>query len=373
MTGPELVDKLRSQTPSMLEMLEQFVSVESPSSETAATARCADLIASTGEKFLGEKPEILTNIGRSHVRWRFGEQPKVMLLGHFDTVWSLGTIERWPFSVDGTRATGPGIFDMKAGIVQGLFAVKNLPDPSGVEILLVSDEEIGSRSSRELIREDARRVEAVLVLEPGTKDAIKIARKGVAGFVIGIDGRAAHAGLEPEKGASALMAMAHLLPRVAALADPKEGTTVTPTTATAGTTRNTVPARAEFTVDVRAWTSEEQQRVDDALEALVPPTEGTKVTVVSKGTRPPLEASSSKELFELAKKIAADLGLGELAGAEVGGASDGNLTAALGIPTLDGLGAVGGGAHAEGEYVMVPAMAERAALVAALTRKLLGD
>jgi glutamate carboxypeptidase len=214
---------------------------------------------------------------------------------------------------------------------------------------------------------------AVLVLEPSADGALKVARKGGAMYRIAVRGLAAHAGLEPERGVNALVEMAAHVLAVAALADPAAGTTVTPAVAAAGTTANTVPAAAYFSVDARAWNADELDRVDRAVRALAPIAPGAAVEIDGGIDRPPLEHAASRDLFARARAHAEALGLEPLTGAEVGGGSDGNLTAALGIPTLDGLGAVGGGAHADDEYVVVDRMPERAALVAALVAELIDD
>jgi glutamate carboxypeptidase len=284
-------------------------------------------------------------------------------------VWPAGTIDRWPFSVDGNRATGPGAFDMKAGLVQALFALAALgaTDLARPPVVLVvtADEEIGSPAGRAVVESVARNASAVLVLEASESGRLKVARKGVSNYDLFVTGRAAHAGLEPEKGVNALVAAARLIVELERLGAPQLGTTVTPTTATAGTTRNTVPAAASVALDVRAATTAEQQRVDDAVRALHPDG-GAGLTVEGGVNRPPMEETSSAELMALARRAAERCGLGPLGSARVGGGSDGNFTAALGVRTLDGLGAVGAGAHAEGEYVDVPSMPERAALLAEL-------
>jgi glutamate carboxypeptidase len=218
----------------------------------------------------------------------------------------------------------------------------------------------------------AAQAAAVLVLEASVDGRLKVARKGVGNYRLQVTGRAAHAGLEPEKGINALVAVAHLVLALEDLADARLGTTVTPTLAQAGSAQNTVPATASVSVDVRAATVEEQERVDRALRGLAPPM-AARVEVHGGINRPPLEEQAAIELFELAQKAAGRCGLPPLGSARVGGGSDGNFTAALGIRTLDGLGAVGGGAHAEGEYVLVDTLPERAALLAALIVELGGE
>lgn len=371
--GPELLAALRRRTPELLAATGALVEVESPSADLAAVARGAERVAELGERVLGAAPERLAGGAWPALRWRFGT-PRVLLLAHLDTVWPLGTLARWPFRVEGDRATGPGVFDMKAGLVQGLFAVAALPSREGVELLVTADEELGSPGSRVLVEGAARGLEAVLVLEPSAGGALKVGRKGVATYALGVQGRAAHAGLEPERGANALVELAGAVLAAAALARPERGTTVTPTVAAAGSATNVVPAAARADLDVRVADAAEQERVDAALAALaagprgVP---GTRLTVAGGQNRPPLHPSAAAVLFARARSLGEALGLGPLTGVSVGGGSDGNFTAALGTPTLDGLGAVGAGAHAEGEHVMVGALAERAALVAALVTDLL--
>jgi len=357
-------------TATLVADLESLVATESPSADLAAIATCADVVADLGQRSLGAAPEQLRSGERVHLRWQFG-RPRVVLLGHFDTVWPLGTLARWPFEIDGDRVTGPGVFDMKAGIVQLFTALTELPDLDGITVLLNSDEEIGSTSSHQLIEDTCRDAAAVLVLEPSADGALKIARKGVGMFTVHVTGRAAHAGLEPERGINATVEAAHHVLAITELADPALGTTVTPTVVSAGTTVNTVPAAATVAVDVRAETADEMHRVEAALQSLTPHVPGADVKVVPHSVRLPLERSASSQLFERARAINAELGLGDLAGVAVGGGSDGNITAALGVPTLDGLGAVGGNAHAEGEWASLSAITQRATLVSTLVRDLL--
>jgi len=364
-----LLDSLNKDTKAMLDSLELIVNTESPSKDLEAVRTCADELAKLGSSILGAEPERLGDEKR-HLRWRFGDSPAVLILGHFDTVWPRGTVDRWPFSVDGDKATGPGIFDMKAGLIQGLFALGSLGDVSGIEILFNSDEEIGSESSIGFIEESARRASAVLVLEPSEGGSLKLARKGVASYVLAVEGRAAHSGLEPERGINAVIELAHQILEISRIGRQEVGTTVTPTVSSAGTTSNTVPAAARVAVDVRAKTVVELERVDKEMGDLSPRVEGAKLVLERKPPRLPFEREMSSELFEKARDIAKDLGLPDLDGVEVGGGSDGNITAALGVPTLDGLGAVGKGAHAEGEHISISSMPQRAALVAALVDRL---
>ncbi|GAB3682527.1 M20 family metallopeptidase [Actinocorallia lasiicapitis] len=348
--------------------LAALVNQESPSGETAALAACRELLATIGTRLLGAAPVVLGE----QLRWG-GERPRVLVLGHYDTVWPLGTLARWPFTVNGTTATGPGCFDMKAGLVQALHALAALPDRSDVTLLVTSDEETGSRTSRALIEELAAHAEAVLVAEPSADGALKTSRKGLARYTLHVTGRAAHAGLDPERGINAGVELAHQTLAVAALADPDRGTTVTPAASRAGTTANTVPAAATLEIDVRAFDRAELTRVRDALHTLRPRLPGAALRIEDGPARGPFPRSASFGLFQRAVTVAATLGLPPLHEASVGGGSDGNLTAALGIPTVDGLGAVGGGAHAEGEWVDLTALPDRAALLSALIADLVGS
>jgi glutamate carboxypeptidase len=260
---------------------------------------------------------------------------------------------------------------MKAGIVQALHAVAALADTSHIEILLSADEEIGSRASRALIEERARACGAVLVLEPSADGgALKIGRKGTGTFELTIEGRASHAGLEPEKGINSLVELAHLIPQIVSIADPARGTTVTPTLASSGTADNVVPARTTMSVDVRVAVPEEKPRVEEAFAQLQTSLEGSRLTMSGGIGRPPMHESAASELFALAENVAAKVGISGLQGVVVGGGSDGNFTAAVGVQTLDGLGAVGGGAHGDDEHVVLSTMPARAALIAGVCQEL---
>ncbi|WP_375426072.1 M20 family metallopeptidase [uncultured Friedmanniella sp.] len=369
----ETADWLRARVDAMVELTRELVAAESPSDDANALAAAVDLLVERAEPLLAVTPTRLGTANAPALTWSLpavrSESRPVVLLAHLDTVWATGTLARWPFTVEADRATGPGAFDMKAGLVQGLFALAALAvadeDRPPVVLVVTTDEEIGSPVGRQIVEDAARDAAAVLVLEPSVDGRLKVARKGVSNYDLHLVGRSAHAGLEPELGVNALVAAAGLTLAVVDLAAPELGTTVTPTLASAGTTRNTVPAAATVALDVRASTVGEQQRVDAALRALQPEL-GATLTVDGGPNRPPMEEQSAAPLVPLAQRAAACCGLPPLETAAVGGGSDGNFTAALGVPTLDGLGAVGAGAHAEGEYVVVSAMPDRAALVAEL-------
>lgn len=345
----------------MVEALGALVEVESPSDDAGALRACAAVIADLFDERLGSRPS-----GGPHLVWSGGGDHQVVLIGHYDTVWPVGTLTERPFAVDGGIATGPGCFDMKAGIVQLVEALAALDDLAGVTVLLTADEEIGSLTSRALIEDLARDAAAALVLEPSVDGMLKTARKGTGMYTLRVHGRASHAGLEPEKGANALLGLASILPAVAALGRAELGTTVTPTVASAGTATNVVPALATVEVDVRIAVPDESDRVDKEIRALLTSVPDTTVSVEGGLNRPPMPRSASAQLLVRAQRCAADLGLGPLDGVAVGGGSDGNFTAAVGTPTLDGLGAVGAGAHAVDERVVVATMPDRAALLAAL-------
>jgi len=204
----------------VIDTLAPLVECESPSEDLAATAACARLCGEIGSRALGRAPEEVVIDGRAHLRWRFGSRPRVVLIGHLDTVWPLGTLRRWPFEVDGDRATGPGVFDMKAGVVQLFIALSGLDDLDGVSVVLTTDEELGSRTSRALIEESVHGAAAALILEPSAHGALKTARKGVSCYRLSVEGRAAHAGLEPERGVNATIELAHQVLAAAALAHP---------------------------------------------------------------------------------------------------------------------------------------------------------
>lgn len=369
----DLLSAAKARRDDLVEAVRTLVEVESPSADVAACERAVTAAAEMVQSWLGSAGRVEIHEGRPILRWG-PDQPRVLLLGHLDTVWPIGTLERIPWSVDGDHLRGPGVFDMKVGVVQAIGAVALLglgPD-DGVGILLTTDEEIGSGCSRAVIEEAARRAEAVLVLEPSVEGELKTARKGTSWYVVEVTGRAAHAGLDPERGINALVEAADLVRSATTWAKPDVGTTVTPTTARAGVTDNTVPDRAVIGIDVRAWSSDEQQRVDALARGWRPAHAEATVDIIGGGiNRPAMEASAGEGLARVAERCADALGLAPLGSRAVGGASDGNFTAAMGIPTLDGLGAVGDGAHADHEWASANAVPERTALVAALVAAIL--
>lgn len=370
--GPALVARLAGALPRMLDDLGELVTCESPSADMDALARSARLVAALGQRLTGQAPEIIDAAGPTHLRWVFGRPGRLLLVGHHDTVWPMGSLAGHPWSVTSGIARGPGCLDMKAGLVQMFHGLSLLGDLDGLTVLVTGDEEVGSPTAGPLIEEAARGCAAALVLEMATDDgALKTGRKGVSLYELSVTGRAAHAGLEPERGVNASVEAARQVLAVSALAAPQRGTTVTPTVLRSGTAANVVPAQATLAIDVRAGTAAEQQRVDRALRALTPGLPGAEVTVSAGPSCPPMEQAASADLFARAERLAGQLGIGPLRGASVGGASDGNRTAGAGTPTLDGLGAVGGGPHADHEHVDTAHMPGRAALLAALAAELL--
>jgi len=376
MTHP-LLDWAEASLPGMLLDLERLVRVESPSSDLDAVARSADVVAEIGERRIGFAPERIVIAGSTHLRWPLGspepDAPRVLLLAHHDTVWPIGSLETHPYSLQDGVIRGPGCFDMLTGLVMAMHAAAHLghhPD-AALTLLVNGDEELGSPTSRELIEQEADGCVAALVLEAsGDGGALKIGRKGTSNYRVEITGRAAHAGLEPEKGLNATLELAHQVGVVAQFADASVGTSVTPTLIRGGTTVNTVPAHASVEVDVRALTAEEQDRVDRAFHSLTSST-GARVAVHGGINRPPLETTATEGVWRRARAVAADLGMSLPEAIVVGGASDGNFTAGIGVPTLDGLGAVGGGAHADHEHVIVGDIPARTALLTGLIRDLL--
>jgi glutamate carboxypeptidase len=295
----------------------------------------------------------------------------VLLLGHLDTVWGIGTLREMPFKVRAGRAYGPGIFDMKSGIVCALWAIKALhstgiPRARPVRIFLNPDEEVASRAFRKELLAEARRARAVLVLEPALgSGALKTARKGVGEFRLIVHGRPAHAGINPAAGVNAITELARQLLRVEEMADPKRGLTLTVGVIEGGTRTNVVPELAQARIDVRVPRPADARRIEQRVRSLKPLHPEARLVIEGGVNRPPLERVRAVALFEQARELGRKMGL-ELEEGSTGGGSDGNFTAALGIPTLDGLGGVGDGAHARHEHVVIRELPRRAALLAAL-------
>ena len=351
----------------MLQALETLVRCESPSEDLAACRKVIDLANEIATKELGKAAEIREVNGRP-VFWWGDKNPKVVLLAHLDTVWPIGSFNPiW--QIEGDVLRGPGTFDMKVGFIQALYALKGIE--GSVALIATTDEEIGSHSSRELIKEVSKNSSAVLVLEASLDGKVKTGRKGTAMYVVKAIGLASHAGLEPEKGINATVEIAAQILKLQHLESKEHGTTVVPTLLKGGTTSNSVPAEATLEIDARSFSQSDLERVDRAIQSLGAETAGAKIEVTGGLNRPVLEPASTKELYEIAEKVAKSIGMAPLGCAEVGGASDGNFAAAAGARVLDGLGAIGGGAHAANEWASVKAIEERKNFLHAFIKELL--
>ena len=376
MPGLDLLDLIRSRRDEWLDVLKGLVEHESPSRDKPSLDALATKLAARFEAIGGEVELVANPDGGDHIRARFfggcSDRKPALVLGHYDTVWPLGTLATMPFKVEGGKAFGPGVFDMKASLVEAEFCMGGLrdrdrPPPRPIELLVTSDEEIGSPASRGLIEESAKGSEYVLVLEPPLPDgSLKTARKGVGHFVVEVEGKPAHAGVEPRKGISAIRELAHQILYLHALTDHEAGVSVNVGVIEGGTTPNVVPARASARVDVRATTIEQAGMIEEAIRQARSYLPGTRLTVHGGFNRPPMERTEGvASLFQRARSIARTIGL-ELGEGATGGGSDGNFTAAIGLPTLDGLGIAGSGAHAAHEQIDLDSFPERAALLGAL-------
>jgi len=378
---PRMHRYLRGRTPALLRLLRRLVELESPSHDKAAVDRLARVLAREWQR-RGARVRLLRRaeygtVLRAELSFRRRRHGQLLVLGHLDTVYDRGVLRRMPFHTRGARVCGPGTFDMKGGIVIGLAAVEvlqafRLVPARKVVFLYSSDEETGSAASEVFITREARRSQAVLVLEPaaGPRGALKTARKGVAEYELTVHGRAAHAGLDPEKGVSATLELACQIPRIAALAKPMRGVSVNIGRIQGGTRTNVVAAQARASIDVRAYRWADLDRLERRFQAFRPVLAGARLEWRRLGKRPPLERTAPVvRLFREAQQVANALGF-RLEEAAVGGGSDGNLTAALGIPTLDGLGAVGAHAHSPREYALIASLPQRAALLAGLLLRL---
>jgi glutamate carboxypeptidase len=372
-----LLAQLKPRLPEMLRTLRKFVEIESPSLEKAAADRCCEAVAAAWRKHGAHVKRIAQRHRGDHLRIIWEPQKsrppgQLLILGHYDTVYSTGTLAKMPFRISAGKAYGPGVFDMKAGIVQALFALRAIqqtrtPVPKRLVFLWTSDEEIGSESSRRLLETDARRSDAVFVLEPsfGPRGLLKTARKGVGEAELIAHGRASHAGLAPQEGVNAIHELALQIKRIEQWNDLRLGTTINVCQIEGGTRANVIPERARAVFDLRALRISEMRGIERRLHALKPVLRGARLELHGGFNRPPLEHKISASLFARAKSLAFQMGL-TLGECTAGGGSDGNLTAALGVPTLDGLGAVGDGAHSSHEHILINTMPARAALLAAL-------
>jgi glutamate carboxypeptidase len=348
--------------------IQRLVECESPTDDLASCNQVVDLAIEIASKLLKTSATKINENGRP-VFWWGAKNPKIVLLCHLDTVWPKGSFQpTWKIEAD--IATGPGVFDMKAGFIQALYAVSQVSGAQeNVALVATTDEETGSATSKELIERLAKTAQAVLVFEASLDGKVKTGRKGTAMYQVVVTGKASHAGLEPEKGINATTELAKLVMQISTLENPEFGTTAVPTVMQSGTTTNTVPALAKLDIDVRSFTISELNRIDKSIRALS--SDIAKVEVTGGVNRPPLETSSSMELYEKLEKVAKDLGLSQIGHASVGGASDGNLAAAAGAKVLDGLGAIGMGAHAPSESIKISTIEERIKLTTAFINELL--
>ena len=353
----------------MLAALEALVKLESPTEDLAACQDVVRLASDIATRILGTPAEIREVNGRP-VFWWGANNPEVVVLAHLDTVWPKGSFTPL-WKVEGNKATGPGVFDMKAGFIQGLYAMKGITGSAA--LVATTDEETGSVTSKEFIKQISAQAKAVLVLEASLNGMVKTGRKGTAMYQIKIHGKASHAGLEPEKGINSTIEIAHAIIAVAALENKEHGTTVVPTMLRAGNTTNTVPDLAVLDIDIRSYSMDDLKRVDSAIKNLKAVNAEARYEIIGGFNRPPLETSSTMALYERAEKVAKELGMSPLGHASVGGASDGNFAAAAGAQVLDGLGAIGAGAHAAHEWVDISVLEIRSKLLHALIKDLLDD
>jgi len=373
----ELLDLARRQEKDMVGLLRRFVRIESPSTDKSAVDRFGRLVAAEWRR-RGARVRVLHQRRRGdHLRaelflGRGRPRGQILVLGHLDTVYDVGTLARMPCRIARRRLWGPGAFDMKGGLVIALYAIDVLRrarlQPSRQLVFLwTSDEEIGSESSRAIIEKEARRSEAVLVLEPanGPHGHLKTGRKGVGELEILVHGRAAHAGLNPRDGVNAVHELSLQIARLMRFNHPRRGITVNADVIEGGTRTNVIAERASARVDLRVSRKADIRPLERAFRSLRPILKGARLEVRGGIGRPPLEPRMARTLFQRAKSLAHQMGM-ELKDSVVGGGSDGNFTAALGVPTLDGLGAVGEGAHTSHENVVIRALPERAALLAGL-------
>jgi glutamate carboxypeptidase len=359
-----------------LELIETLARAESPSEDRAGLNRCGSLLANAFAGLGARVERVPAAPAGDHVLAQFGSgEPRTLILGHFDTVWPMGTLATMPVARVEGRLHGPGVYDMKAGLGIGLLALRALIEGSAltgtVVFLCTTDEEVGSHTSRALIEDEARRAQAVLVLEPSLAGGnLKTSRKGVGEFRIDLTGIESHAGLDPASGASAVRELARQVLALETLANPAAGTTINVGVVGGGTRSNVVAGSAHGLIDVRVTSMAEASRIEAALRSLAPLDPRVTLRVTGSVARPPLERSPGVlDLYRQAQHVAERLGwtIGEGA---AGGASDGNFTAALGVPTLDGLGAIGDGAHARHEHVVIDTLPARSALVAGLVARL---
>jgi glutamate carboxypeptidase len=356
-------------------LIGELASLESPTSDKRAVDRLAAWMCARLTALGWSAVRLPSTSTGDHVRAEIGDGPApVLLLGHLDTVWPVGQLLQMPIRREDGQLYGPGVFDMKGGIAVGLLAVRALQETGGtgghVVLLLTGDEEAGSHTSRPIVEREARNSRAVLVLEPCLPGgAVKTSRKGVGEFAIEVNGRAAHAGLEPERGVSAILELVEQIGELGRMHDPPRGVMLNVGRIEGGIRSNVVPDHARADLDVRISTVADGQRIVRALEGIRPKRVGASVRVTGGISRPPFERTPAvAALYEDARAVAQELGR-DLSEGSTGGGSDGNFTGALGVPTLDGLGPEGGGAHARDEHVDLAPLPWRAAFIAALLQR----
>jgi glutamate carboxypeptidase len=375
MDEKQLLGYCQRELGAMLDCLRQTVEIESPSDSKPGVDRLAAFFAKEFKRCKGQVQLLKHPSAGSALKAAFWpgkrKQKPILLLGHLDTVWELGTLAQMPYRVRGRQAFGPGILDMKSGIVIGLWAIRALEafeiSPSGpVHFFLNSDEEVSSVAFRDEILAEAGRARAVLVLEPATAGgALKTARKGVGEFKITVHGRSAHAGVNPAAGANAIIELTRQLFTIQSFARPRRGLTLNVGKIEGGTRSNVVPECATAWIDVRIPRLHDRAIIEKRIRGRKPYDRGTRLEIEGGINRPPMEREMTVALFRKAHPLGRALGM-DLAEASTGGGSDGNFTAALGVPTLDGLGGVGDGAHARHEHILIPELPRRAALLACL-------
>ncbi len=362
----------------LLGTIEALVTLESPTDDKAAVDRCGAELSRRLADLGARVQQISTTSAGDHVRAEFGSgRRQLLLLGHFDTVWPVGQLQRMPFTCRGDRLEGPGVLDMKAGIAVGMLATRAViefgpPHDTRIVMLWTTDEETGSETSRALLETEARESVAVLVLEPALPGGVlKTSRKGCGEYEIVVRGEAAHAGVDPGKGVSAIRELARQVLVLETLQDLANGVSVNVGVIDGGSRPNVVAAQARARVDVRAPSMADAQRIDAAIRNLSPHLGGATLEIIGGFGRPPMERTAGvARLYEVAQAAGADLGQ-TIAEGTTGGGSDGNYCAALGVPTLDGLGALGDGAHALHEHVLVSSLVPRAALVARIIERII--
>jgi len=374
---PSSLDSVRALEPVILKTLKTLVEVESPSDDKTAVDRCVEAAAVLAEAAGGRPRRHRQREFGDVLELRFGPAKRVkpvMLLGHLDTVWPVGTLRQMPFRVAEGRAWGPGTLDMKAGVAMGFAALQILRDLDALQrpvvFLLNSDEEVGSTASRPITEKLAREAEAVFVLEPaqGLAGAYKTARKGVGDYAIRVRGVASHAGVDFERGHSAIHELAYQLEKIRGFTELKRGLTVNAGVIRGGTRTNVIAAEAEAAIDVRIARAKDAERIDRKFRSLRARDKGCLLLVEGGMNRPPMERTrSTVALYRRAATLARQIGF-VLTEAATGGGSDGNFTAALGVPTLDGMGGIGEGAHASHESVVLRELVPRTALLAEMIR-----